>query len=91
MSSVLITVNVTDYSEYRWSTDYSEWGRKGAMSPLTEKVTLPRRNTDYSERQGLVLKLDVIQRIDALQITNAIKLGRAAVNNKKDRSTALHF
>lgn len=31
------------------------------MSPVTQKVTLPRRNTDYSEREGLIIKLDLIQ------------------------------
>ena len=54
------------------------------MSPVTQKVTLPRRNTDYSEREGLIIKLDLIQRIDALKITDAIKLRRTAVDNKKD-------
>ncbi len=53
------------------------------MSPVTQKVTLPRRNTDYSEHEGLIIKLDLIQRIDALQITDAIKLRRTAVDNKK--------
>jgi len=31
------------------------------MSPATIKVTLPRRNADYSERQELILKLNLIQ------------------------------
>lgn len=65
--------------------------KEDAMSPSTEKVTLPRRNADYSERGQLILELDFIQRIDALQITDAIKLRRAAVDNKKDRAATLHF
>lgn len=61
MPVLLITVNVTDCSEQKWSTDYSECERKDAMSPATIKVTLPRRNADYSERQELILKLNLIQ------------------------------
>ena len=77
-------MNVTDHSECLENTDYSERSADGAMSPVTQKVTLPRRNTDYSEREGLIIKLDLIQRIDALKITDAIKLRRTAVDNKKD-------
>lgn len=84
MPRLLITVNVTDCSEQRWSTDYSECERNGAISPSTVKVTLPRRNADYSERQELILKLDLVQRIDALQITDAIKLRCATMDNEKD-------
>lgn len=42
------------------------------MSLSMEKVTLPRRIADYSERGESIFKLDFVQRIDALKITDTI-------------------
>ena len=80
---LLITVNVTDYSECRRNADYSEWALETQCHSF-RKVTLPRRIADYSEREELILELDLIQRIDALQITDTIELRRTTVDDEKD-------